>query len=365
MAVESWLKNHNFPPTYNELYKKGYKSLASAIREYGHDLYELYKEMGYEVTRSRKPYNYWNNHGNLINGLKILVENFLKENKRLPKWQEISDINSTLAHKVTQKGGLIKFYEELNILGLYPIRKQPNYWKNLDNVKKEIQSVINKFGHFPTSIELRKLSMFSLEIAIQKYHGGLERMSKIMGYSPTKSIEGFKYFLENEKTARLVLKKFGDDKAVFADIMAIIYEGRVSSREQLLKLLDAPSLKEYLGDFIRPIGGIPDLIETATHVLPFDKGEKIRDIIYKKALENRDDKLGPKPLKERREVYLIELSDHIRKIESLKEKNQPHTIVLKSILTELFSDTNELYEMYENGIEGLARRIKNPEFENG
>ena len=365
MVADLWLENHDHPPTGQELSKKGHSSLVSAIHEYDHNLYELYRELGYKSNK-RKPLNYWSKHVNLINELKILIELSLKQNKRLPQWQEISKINSTLAHRITEKGGLLKFYDELNLLNLYPVkRKPPNYWKDLDNVKKELLNLINKLGYFPSTLEIEELKMSSLEAAIQKYHGGLEKMKEIMGYSPAESPRGFKYFLENEKIARLVLEKFGSDTAVVADVMAIIYEDRITSREELLGLLVAPSLKEYLGEFKKPEGGIPDLVETGTHILPFDKGGKIRDILYNDELGKRDNRLGPRPSKEEREIYLIELSNWIKKMESSKEKNQPHIIILKDIVVELFNDTTELYEMYEKGIEGLTRRVRNPEFENG
>jgi len=365
MAADLWLENHDHPPTGEELNKKGHKSLIRAIYKHDYDLYELYKEMGYESI-GRKPPNYWSKHDNLINESKILVEQFLKENKRLPQWQEISKINSTLAHRITEKGGLLKFYDELNLLNLYPVkRKPPNYWKNLDNVKKELLNLIDKLGYFPSTLEIEELKMSSLEAAIQKYHGGLQKIREIMGYSPTKSFTGFIYFLENEKIARLVLEKFGSDEAVVADVMAIIYENRIISREELLRFLEAPSLKEYLGKVKKLEGGIGDLVEAGTHILPFDKGGKIRDILYNDELEKRDNRLGPRPSKEERGTYLTELSKWIKKIESSKEKDQPHIIILKDIIVELFNDTTELYEMYEKGIEGLARRVRNPEFEGG
>ncbi len=121
--------------------------------------------------------------------------------------------------------------------------------------------------------------------------------------------KAFADFIETEKDAKLILERFGGDDADVADIMAVVYEGRIS-RDDAMLLMQDPSLRDYLGRFQRPMG-IGDLFEAGERLLAYDKNNVIRDIVYRRALEYRSEQLGPKPTREQRERFLDELEGEI------------------------------------------------------
>lgn len=50
--------------------------------------------------------------------------------------------------------------------------------KHWENLKKGIQDIVIKIGHFPTSNELKKLNKVCILKAAQKYHGGLVKLKE-------------------------------------------------------------------------------------------------------------------------------------------------------------------------------------------
>jgi hypothetical protein len=64
-----------------------------------------------------------------------------------------------------------------------------NYWKDWQNVRKELDEVIELVGHFPSSGELTRMKKGSLRYAIHTYHGGIETVKTKMGHS-SESEEG-------------------------------------------------------------------------------------------------------------------------------------------------------------------------------
>jgi hypothetical protein len=49
-------------------------------------------------------------------------------------------------------------------------RRPSNYWRNIENIKKEIQPLIDKYGRFPSNNEMIKEHGTSLPKYIIKYH---------------------------------------------------------------------------------------------------------------------------------------------------------------------------------------------------
>ena len=60
------------------------------------------------------------------------------------------------------------------------MRKEKHYWKDLENVKKEIIPICDKLGRLPSHKELKKLGLSSLARYIAKYHGGFYNLAKIL-----------------------------------------------------------------------------------------------------------------------------------------------------------------------------------------
>ena len=61
------------------------------------------------------------------------------------------------------------------------MRKPPGYWKNIDNIKRELKPLIDKLGRFPSNNEMTKEIGSSLPRYIMKYHGGILHLSQKMG----------------------------------------------------------------------------------------------------------------------------------------------------------------------------------------
>jgi hypothetical protein len=61
------------------------------------------------------------------------------------------------------------------------MRKPRGYWKNIENVKKELKPLIERLGRFPSSNEMIKEIGSSLPRYIIKYHGGILHLSHEMG----------------------------------------------------------------------------------------------------------------------------------------------------------------------------------------
>lgn len=61
------------------------------------------------------------------------------------------------------------------------MRKPSGYWKNIENVKRELKPLIDKLGRFPSNNEMIKEIGSSLPKYIMKYHGGILHLSQEMG----------------------------------------------------------------------------------------------------------------------------------------------------------------------------------------
>jgi hypothetical protein len=70
--------------------------------------------------------------------------------------------------------------------------KEQNYWKNEDNVRKEVENLKNKYGFdkTPTAKEMQELGHSSLYQAISKYHGGLVKFKESLGETPAHKPQG-------------------------------------------------------------------------------------------------------------------------------------------------------------------------------
>ncbi len=61
-------------------------------------------------------------------------------------------------------------------------RKPRHYWENIENISKELKKITKSLGHFPSSYELSKLEYKNLATAIYQHHGGIDKVRERMGY---------------------------------------------------------------------------------------------------------------------------------------------------------------------------------------
>ncbi len=78
--------------------------------------------------------------------------------------------------------------------------RERGYWKNFENVRKELEIIINKLDHFPTQAELVQLGRSSLNGAICTYHKGIISVRRNMGYNKVRNEKGYWIDWHNVKT---------------------------------------------------------------------------------------------------------------------------------------------------------------------
>ena len=184
-----------------------------------------------------------------------------------------------------------------------------------DSIDRSFDAFKAEIGRMPTSGEFKaKHGPEYSRICKGKYHPNIKGWGQYLqhrGYKESRvaTLQEFESLIRSESDARFIVERFGGDEADVADILAVVYEGRLS-RDDALHFMEDPSLRKYLGGFQRP-SGIGDIFDAGEHLLPYDKNNVIRDIIYRKALEYRADRLGTTPTAEQRQRLLQELEAEI------------------------------------------------------
>ncbi|MAE49670.1 hypothetical protein CMI48_02465 [Candidatus Pacearchaeota archaeon] len=126
------------------------------------------------------------------------------------------------------------------------------------------------------------------------------------------SSKGLTNLLETEPRAQAALSLVQGDQVDLADILAVIYEGRITNK-QAQKLLRAPSIRDYIGEY-QPAENIADLVNTARELIPLDKEGILEDIIKRRIRKQVEYELGTNPtLEQRTEIlaYLAQLENEL------------------------------------------------------
>lgn len=191
--IESLAKIIGRFPTSADMRKHGKSWLSSAIQRYHGGFHEAREKMGY--GQLKRPPGYLKNKENI----KHEFDKLIKKYGHFPTVKEINESNqsSIIAAASTQYGSLRKLREHMG----YKSESYPNgYLKDIENVKKEIEKYIKKYGTFPTSGKLDLVNS-GLGSAIQKYHGGMRRLRDEMGYNQIRVSDGFWKDWKNVETA--------------------------------------------------------------------------------------------------------------------------------------------------------------------
>lgn len=157
-----------------------------------------------ETDNIIKPQGYWQDIENIKLELKPIIDKYGCLPSRTTLQQR--GLGSLINAIDQQYGTFENLAKELNIP--YKFRKRTNwYWLNSENIKKELDEMINSLGRFPSAEELRKANMHGLLNGIFAFYGTFQNACIQMGYelSPNKS-KGYWRNLDN------VLEEF--DKVV-------------------------------------------------------------------------------------------------------------------------------------------------------
>ena len=91
-------------------------------------------------------------------------------------------------------------------------KKSPGFWKDPENLRKELFPLIKKFGRLPTISELREIGRNDLEGAIVNVYGSYWKVAKLIGLKTDGMIKPQKYWqnIENIKLELLpVIREYG------------------------------------------------------------------------------------------------------------------------------------------------------------
>lgn len=125
---------------------------------------------------ARRPNGYWTYFSHVEKEL----NEFIEELGRFPTQSEVQTSNAHLLGGIKRHGGMNAVRKKM---GYSYIKCPDGYYREFENVRNELEIVIERIGHFPTHKELGELKLTGLSAAISQYHGGFSNARKIMGYS--------------------------------------------------------------------------------------------------------------------------------------------------------------------------------------
>ncbi len=152
----------------------------------------------------RKPRNYWDKFSNLKKELKVII----KKIGHFPSQKELGRLNlSGVARAVQKHGGFIEVRQNM---GYDVIKQSSGHWRDFNNVKKVLEDIIKEIGDFPTCSQLIKLGYSGLSTGIQQYHGGIRNVRKDLGYENETKPNGYwKEWSDVKKEINKLKKKLG------------------------------------------------------------------------------------------------------------------------------------------------------------
>lgn len=252
-------------PLQEELKENGLGSLFHAIhRNYG-SIGNLREELGYD--RLSKPKNYWKNWRNVKSELEKRIE-------ILGHFPISLELRGGGLYTAIQEyhGGIFAVRHKL---GYENLKKPQGYWRNINNVKKQIRVIIDEIGHFPTQKEIISTRNGSLVAAITKYHGGLHKLRENMGYENKKRSHNYWKDRKNLKNELKVLtKKLGHfpsaTELVNSDNTAILngiskYHGGMINVREMMGYKQAIRPRGYWSKWENVENAIKQLIKKLGH----------------------------------------------------------------------------------------------------
>lgn len=181
--------------------------------------------------------------------------------------------------------------------------------ESLPELKKWYQA---RHSHVPDSSHKREIESIYrgrlIEFIIAKYDLRSEvEAEKVKKIRNAKDLE---QILRTEPEAEAIvtmctINGVVDDVAI-ADILAVVYDGRID-RVDAIKFLQEPVLRKFFQGCKKPTG-IHDIIEAAEGVLQFDKGQLIADRLYNNLLNQRRVELSNTATPEECEAYMSKLT---------------------------------------------------------
>ncbi len=285
-------------PSMHELESLGKKSIFYSYKYHG-GVNHIRENMGYDLTR--KPKDYWQNWNNILAELQPIIDDL----GHFPSGIELRKLNKGMVeHAFKYHGGVNKIKRKLDFI----VGQSSDYFKDWNNLKKELQIIINKLSHFPSDRKLRELKMNQISRSISKYHGGFSAVRKKMGYKPLERPKGYWQNWNNfEKELQPIIDQLGhfptqQDLKNFnfqAIIQTFKYHGGVNTVRNKMGYKPIRKTKGYWEDWDNFEKELQPIIEQLGHfptqqeVYKFKKSSINRAISqYHRGLEAVKQKMG-------------------------------------------------------------------------
>ncbi|MDO8803450.1 MAG: hypothetical protein Q7R35_03375 [Elusimicrobiota bacterium] len=172
--------------------------------------------------------------------------------------------------------------------------------------------------------------------------------------------ENLALFLQSDPTAIAAAQLSLGDEVCLADVLCVIYEGRLK-RETVFVVIEKKPIREWLKRF-RLTDSFADIVRALKTLMPFEKNHpyhgngQIEAVFEYSARQYRTRKLGPQPSKEKRAAFMKELE------EACPESDQT-PLGIAGATSRWRKSTFELFEMVDHGIPGMRRTIKNDDLD--
>jgi hypothetical protein len=230
-------KNNGEFPTQNKFFEMKKSSLYSAFGQYHGGPNAVRKRMGYE--RLEKPNGFWKDWDNFRNELLIAIE---ENGMEFPSNTRFSEMKKSSIYNAMHKyhGGPNAVRKRM---GYEEIRKSLSYWKNWENARDKLLTIIEENnGEFPSDDRLCKLGNSGLSESIYRDHGGYPAVRRRMGYKLAEKRKG--YWNNFDNVSKELWRYINRNKGVFPSAYRLEKVGEGS-----------------LGIAIRDHGGFPEVRE--------------------------------------------------------------------------------------------------------
>jgi len=251
------MKEHNFDafPSGNKLIELDYGALNSAICRYHGGFTKFRGLLGEGLLE--KPKKYWLNLDNCLDEAKKIMKE--QEVDRLPPGDELHELGyGSLSNAIsTNHGGFNSFRR---LLGQKELQRDLGFWQSLENTINEANKIMKEqnYDALPSQKELQKRGYGSFCVATN-YHGGLNKIRKILGQKELIKPMGYWQSLENTiYEAKKVMEKHGFDRfpsetklknvgqKTLCGYISKYHGGMINFREIMNQELGIKSNKEHL-----------------------------------------------------------------------------------------------------------------------
>ncbi|MFB5089474.1 hypothetical protein PGC35_20200 [Psychrobacillus sp. PGGUH221] len=189
-------------PTFHDLKARNLQSIRNMVKKFG-GIQTIYKKLC--IVPTIKPYGYWNDIENVIKELRKIEE----EIKHFPSSDELKKMggNTSLITAIQKKHG---GYNKVRDFFSEPSKHvPPAYYSDFENVLAVIEICTQKVGHFPTIVELESFRP-GIKFGILKYHEGYKKVRNLLNQKHLSVPPGYwKNFDNIRNEIELLIDKLG------------------------------------------------------------------------------------------------------------------------------------------------------------